>query len=408
MLTPLGFLFVTCQVGAEAAVKRELARDWPEFRFAYSRPGFLTFKLPAGHALAEDFDLGSVFARAYGFSLGRVTGVDDAARARAFWELVGSGIGEDSEARSGIRPNSDGGGSREHSGQDLTAETGENATPSEFWRISLRFDKLHVWQRDTAEPGYKGFENSAMTAAAVAARGAIADRAPEDEKLRAAVRPTKRIRPTRIGRRVVDVVVVEPGEWWVGVHRVHDFASQWPGGIFEMPLPAEAVSRAWLKMEEALRWSQLPIKAGQRCAEIGSAPGGASQALLGRGLVVMGIDPAEMHPDVLAHPNFVHVRKRGAEVRRREFRKVRWLTADMNVPPGYTLDTVESIATHREVNLRGLLLTLKLPEWSLAAEVPEYLQRVRSWGFADVRARQLSHNRQEICVAALRGRRSPR
>jgi 23S rRNA (cytidine2498-2'-O)-methyltransferase len=66
------FLFITCQIGAERAVKEEMARCWKDFRFAYSRPGFLTFKLPEKHRLAEDFGLNSVFTRAYGFSLGKI------------------------------------------------------------------------------------------------------------------------------------------------------------------------------------------------------------------------------------------------------------------------------------------------------------------------------------------------
>jgi 23S rRNA (cytidine2498-2'-O)-methyltransferase len=80
------------------------------------------------------------------------------------------------------------------------------------------------------------------------------------------------------------------------------------------------------------------------------------------------------------------------------------MTADLNVAPNYTLDAVESIVTHRATHFRGLLLTLKLIEWELAEHIPEYLERVRSWGFEYVRARQLSYNRQEICVAALRRR----
>ncbi len=174
-----------------------------------------------------------------------------------------------------------------------------------------------------------------------------------------------------------------------------------------LELPPDAVSRAWLKMEEALRWSELPIPAGgnalhpARCAEIGSAPGGATQSLLARGCEVLGIDPAEMHPAVLANPRFTHIRRRSVQVRRRDFRKVRWLMADMNVAPGYTLDAVESIVTHPEVNVRGMLLTLKLFEWRLADELPAWIDRVRSWGFNVVRARQLQHNRQEVCVAAL-------
>jgi 23S rRNA (cytidine2498-2'-O)-methyltransferase len=171
--------------------------------------------------------------------------------------------------------------------------------------------------------------------------------------------------------------------------------------MMPLVLPPDAVSRAWLKMEEALRWSQLPILPGARVAEIGSAPGGASQALLARGFVVTGIDPAEMAPAVLSHPRFTHIRRRSTQVRRRDFRKIRWLTADMNVAPNYTLDAVEAIATHPEVNIRGLLLTLKLPDWGLADGVPQWLNRVRSWGYNMVWARQLQHNRREICIAAL-------
>ncbi|HZZ71681.1 MAG TPA: SAM-dependent methyltransferase, partial [Pirellulales bacterium] len=154
------------------------------------------------------------------------------------------------------------------------------------------------------------------------------------------------------------------------------------------------------KMEEGLRWSRLPVQAGDRCVEIGCAPGGASQALLQRGLHVTGIDPADVDPRVLEHPNFTYLKKRGADVRRREYRGLKWLMTDMNVAPNYTLDTVEAIVTHREVNIQGLLLTLKLIDWDLAQDLPNYLARIRSWGYRLVQARQLQHNRQEICVAA--------
>jgi 23S rRNA C2498 (ribose-2'-O)-methylase RlmM len=104
---------------------------------------------------------------------------------------------------------------------------------------------------------------------------------------------------------------------------------------------------------------------------------------------------------VLEHPKFTHLRRRAAEARRREFRKVRWLVADMNVAPSYTCDVVESIVTHPQVHVRGMLLTLKLIGPSHADAVAEYLERVRRWGYNVVRARQLQHNRQEACVAAL-------
>jgi 23S rRNA (cytidine2498-2'-O)-methyltransferase len=371
------FVFATCQVGAEAALKAEVVRDLPPLRFAYSRPGFLTFKRLEPDAtknpqvvgrgkmadrkkddVPPSFAISSmVFARASGISLGKASGATTEDRAADVWRLAGD------------RP----------------------------------YRRLHVWRRDLVGPDFHGkvIEPPPSVADVAAAIRIAAVKASDTH------RDVDPAQPTRLGDVVLDCVVVEPDEWWIGWHEARDITSCWPGGRFDVPLPSEAVSRAWLKMEEALAWSGLPIAPGDVCAEIGSAPGGASQALLGHGVHVIGIDPADMDPRVLAHPGFVHWRKRGADVRRREFRKVRWLMADLNVAPSYTLDTVEAIVTHPEVHVHGMILTLKLLEWSLAAEIPEYLDRVRSWGFSRVAARQLHHNRQEICVAAAKGR-SPR
>jgi 23S rRNA (cytidine2498-2'-O)-methyltransferase len=167
-------------------------------------------------------------------------------------------------------------------------------------------------------------------------------------------------------------------------------------------LPEHAVSRAYLKMREALACFRLPLKRGETVLEIGSSPGGASQALLQAGLKVIGVDPAEMAPQILAEPKFTHWRMRGGEIRKSHCRDVKWITADVNAAPGYTLDVVEGIVSNRHVQAAGLLLTIKLTTWEMAAELPELLDRVRSWGFAWIRARQLSHNRQEYCLAALR------
>lgn len=347
-----GFLFVTSQVGAERAVKSEIERHWPDFRFAFSRPGFMTFKLPQEKKLYADFDLQSVFARSYGFSLGQVEGDDPDALGRQVWQLYGE------------RP----------------------------------VRRLHVWARDEAPPGQHATEPTLLPIAA-GAREAIGRHCPRSGDLADGADDFER--PAERGEFVLDCIIVEPNRWWVGYHRAAAIASRWPGGVIPLEVPPHAVSRAWLKMEEGLRWSELPMTDGARCVEIGSAPGGASQALLDRGFEVTGVDPAAMAPEVLAHPKFRHIRRRVSAVRRRDLRKVRWLTADMNVAPSYTLDVVESIVTHPEVRIRGMLITLKLSEWKLAEQMTEFLERIRSWGYNEVRARQLFHNRQEVCVAAL-------
>jgi 23S rRNA (cytidine2498-2'-O)-methyltransferase len=346
------FLFVTCQVGAEKAVKGELARRWPAFRLSFSRPGFLTFKLPLEHELPDDFDLESVFARAFAFSLGEVAGETP--------EELAVGVWEECKGRT--------------------------------------IQRIHVWERDRSEAGLHRFEPS-ITPAAIAAHELLFQHCPRAQNL--AKNAGDALAPGRKGELIVDCVMLSPNQWWAGFHRANRVASRFPGGMMSLELPADAVSRAWLKMEEGLRWSELPLARGARVAEIGSAPGGASQALLARGMIVTGIDPAEMAPAVLNHPQFTHIRRRSMEVRRRDFQKIRWLTADMNVAPEYTLDSIEAIVTHPRVNIRGLLLTLKLPEWKLAANLPEYLARIRRWGYNHVQARQLQYDRREVCVAAL-------
>jgi 23S rRNA (cytidine2498-2'-O)-methyltransferase len=345
------FIFVTCQIGAERAVKGEIARRWPPFRFAFSQPGFLTFKLPEQFELAADFDLESVFARAYGLSVGKITGRSPPELAVAAWQQATGTV-----------------------------------------------QRVHAWEKDRAAAGDHGYEPE-ITPAAIAAHRALVDACPRPASLSHSADDL--CQPARPGETILDCVILGPDEWWVGYHRAKSVSSRYPGGMMCLKMPPDAVSRAWLKMEEALRWSQLPIPPGARVAEIGSAPGGASQALLARGLWVTGIDPAEMAPEVLNHHHFTHLRRRSTQVRRREFRKIRWLTVDMNVVPRYTLAAVEAIVTHPEVNVRGLLLTLKLPTWDLAGRVPEYLDCVRSWDYNVVRARQLQHDRREICVAAL-------
>jgi 23S rRNA (cytidine2498-2'-O)-methyltransferase len=368
------FVFFTCQIGAEPALKQELAREWPGLRFAYSRPGFLTFKLDSKLQLPDNFADRLVFARASGFCLGKTTGTTTAKRAESIWKLIGD------------RPVTD----------------------------------LHVWPRDKYSPGFRAYEPG-MTPETVEVERLIREAGKDRLQSAAAIddldtppttakshgkgtsggaSPRKSARVD--GPLIADVVIVDESEWWVGYHRVHSLVSVWPGGFLQASLPAEAVSRAWLKIHEALLWSGFHLKPGQTCVEIGSAPGGAAQFLLARGLDVIGVDPAKMDPVVLANPHFRHILKRSKEVPRREFVGVDWLTCDINLPPNYTLDAVKAIVMHPGVRFKGMLLTLKLVEWSLAEEIPKFLEKIRLWGYPTVRARQLHHNRQEICVAASR------
>jgi 23S rRNA (cytidine2498-2'-O)-methyltransferase len=351
------FLFSCCQQGAEPALKAELAHWLPESRFAYSRAGFCTFKIPASQSAEQLFQLPLVFARTRAVSLGTVQGVLPE-QAAAVAELIATVSG---------------------------------------------FKQLHVWSRDSDLPGNNGFEPGPPTSAAETGQLLVSSL----DKLQPGLlgeQPVGINRNARPGQKILDLVQVEPDQWWVGWHLATGVSSRWAGGVHARSLPPHAVSRAYLKIDEAIRWSRLPVKAGHRCAEVGSAPGGSCQALLDRGLKVVGIDPAEMDPRVVALDGFVHIKKRLKAVPRRDFNNIDWLFVDANVAPRQMLDDVEQLVAHKSVRLRGMLLTLKLLQWQIAAEIPTFIERVRSWGFRDVRVRQLAHNRREVCLAALKSR----
>lgn len=361
---PGQFVFCTCQQGAELALKREAAVRAPHLRLAFSRPGFVTFKQSEDSAPLPAELPRLTFARTVGWSLGKVTGEVLNELAAAVWQL--------SEVTSILKQTS--------------------------------IDDLHVWQRDSALPGTGGFEPG-PTPLALEVEQALRSVAPPAVASRLGSSAGLRRASRRLGR-VLDVVLVEPNEWWIGFHMAVSRTDRWPGGVVPIELPEHAVSRAYLKMVEALDWAALPTKPGDRWVELGCAPGGASQALLDRGMLVTGIDPAEVDPVVLEHEHFTHVQARIRAVPRRLFREIQWLAADINAAPTYTLNAVEAIVAHRDANLRGLLMTLKLPNWELALpeQLAAYVERIQAWGYRDVRLRQLAHNRRELCAVALRSR----
>ena len=76
------FAFATCLPGLEAAVKLEVARARAELRFAYSRPGLLTFK--CNGTIAPEDESPSVFAHVWGRSIGPARDPEDAAHQLEF------------------------------------------------------------------------------------------------------------------------------------------------------------------------------------------------------------------------------------------------------------------------------------------------------------------------------------
>ena len=82
----------------------------------------------------------------------------------------------------------------------------------------------------------------------------------------------------------------------------------------------------------------------------------------------------------------------------------------MNIDPASTMAALARVLTGGTARPRGIIATLKLPEWSRSAEIDGWLDAFRSWGY-EPKARQLSTAGREICIAARpvgRGTATPR
>ena len=166
------FSFVVCQHGAEATVKRELMQDSGRFRLAFSRPGLLTFKFDESDS---DLDLPKDWSiRQSGWVLGQCRGQQTT---------------------------------------DLLAQVSTLLSGCDkAWK------HCHVFQRDTALPGHKGFEPGPT---------ALCDAIAQELRKLPALEQADFNHPAAFGAQVLDVLLVEPNHWLVGHHSLVSRYSAW-------------------------------------------------------------------------------------------------------------------------------------------------------------------------------------
>jgi 23S rRNA (cytidine2498-2'-O)-methyltransferase len=316
------FTFATCLPGLEPMLKLDVARTRPELRFAYSRPGLITFK--SGRTITADDVPATALARVWGRSIGPARSPDDAAHQL---RMMGA-------------------------------------------------DRIHVFARDPDE----SIDLSSWQNATSASN-----------------------EPAKSGEVVADVIVSANEPAWLGLHRADDHHARWPGGLVPASVPDDAPSRAYAKIEEAIAWAELAVEADQVSLEIGCAPGGAMLALARRGLEVWGVDTADVAPIVLAEPRVHHLAIKVGALRWEELPpRVDWLLVDVNLAPQVALHEVARLMPKLKSSLRGAVITLKLNDDAIVGELPKLVERIRGFGFTDVRLRHLPSNRREICCVAQR------
>jgi 23S rRNA (cytidine2498-2'-O)-methyltransferase len=331
------FYFATCQAGAEKAVKAEIAAEHPRLRFAFSRPGFVTFKDETDEIRPLPLNKG-IFTRLWGEIVGQAR---DREGLPALLALIPPG---------------------------KIAQYFDRDEPGPEPEEAERNGRMEDILKDQAGISWNGVP------------------LPGDE--------------------VYSLIWVDDFHLFLGRHVHSERLTGYPGNMPRIPLSAESPSRAYLKIEEAFCRFKPTLEAGMRALEVGCAPGGATTALLKRGLSVTGVDPQRMDEGVAASPAFSFIRKPARFLCAADLADVNpdVLVMDMSIAPKDAINELTHVISllranfGRELRLRQGFLTLKLTDWKLAAEIPSYLKRLEALGFHGLRPIQLCSNRQEFFV----------
>jgi len=275
------FLYATCRLGSEPALKREVAaRHAGLLTPAFMRPQLITWKVQG--EIPADFRLSALFAHVSGRSLGMAESVGDVAG------LVAS-----------------------------------LPKPPQI---------LHVFPRDVPEDGISEETWTHVDAVAKAISQALG--LPQGGR----PQPSDQVLDIIVG------LEGEPMLVGIRRHQAGDFQEPGGQMRLQLPpdAPSRAWLKmeqalSWLGVENDLK--------GRVVLELGSAPGGATLSLLNRGATVYGVDTAAMDERLLAHPQFHHLRVTAGDLEPGSLPdQVDLLISDMNLEPRLVCQYVEKIA----------------------------------------------------------------
>lgn len=303
-------------------LKEELGRKFPTWRFSYSRPGFVTFKVERNPDPQELAELDLLFALFWGKSLGK-----------------------------------------------CEAEHVDELTEQLYEEHSCK--AVHRWDF-VGEEGMPG--------------------------------------DLSVTGKVLDVMRVQEHEYWFGLRFQRSDENFRPWGPFKggspFALPPEAPSRAYLKLMEAIHRVNPFMAEDEVALELGCVPGGASYALLDKGLRVIGVDPGRMDGGLVEQfkKDFIFLNHPVQAIKKKQLAvlpKVDWIVVDMNLAPELSLKETLRLAQYYPDTLKGIFFTLKMGQGVKVEDIEEYKQKLLDSGAVAVEAHQLpSHHKECLLYAA--------
>ena len=336
------FYFSTCQVGAEKAVKSEIAKHHPDLKFSFSRPGFITFK-QYDSAIPPLKEPQSVFSRLWGEVIGQAKDKDGVQK---LVELVEPGAQLHVFSRDEYVP----GDEPENYKRDakVMAITSELSIHRPINQTPKLNDSVYdlIWIDD--HHFFLGrHENLASLDGSPGniPKLSLPEQAPSRAYLKI-VEAHHRFRPeTRKGLQVLEVGCAPGGATSAMISMGLNIVGVDPKRV-DMRIQGNPNFRLIQKLAKQVNATDLK-----------------------------GINPE-------------------------------WVVLDMNIAPLEALDELSHIIKLLRMNLgRTLLLkkgllTLKLNDWKFAESIPLYLARIQEIGFKNLNATQLVSNRQEFFVMA--------
>lgn len=228
--------------------------------------------------------------------------------------------------------------------------------------------------------------------------------------LRAALRAQRiLLGDERTSQQVIHVLFIAPGCCYVGYAYRHNH-SPFYMGIPRLRFPPDAPSRSTLKLEEAFHvfvpadeWDER-LGSGMYAVDLGACPGGWTYQLVKRSMMVHAVDNGTMDEALMATGQVIHHRADGFRFEPPR-NNVYWLVCDMVEKPS----RVAQLAADWLVKgwCREAIFNLKLPMKKRYEEVNQNLrllcdQLAANGVHAEVHAKQLYHDREEVTVHARR------
>ncbi len=178
-----------------------------------------------------------------------------------------------------------------------------------------------------------------------------------------------------------------------GVRRLHEPVSP----------PEDVPSRAYSKLEEVVLSTGIALARGQRVLELGAAPGGATLALLGRGLEVVAVDPGEMAPSLASHEAagaLRHVKKAAGQLAAGDIGagSVDWLVSDMNLAPPVAATQIAHAWSLVKKTARGAILTIKMNDERALEALTDVERRLTALIGRSSRVLHLPSHRREVAL----------